>query len=145
MKKVGKYFGQFALRGLIAMGFGPIVLAIVYAILGITGVVESVSVFEMTFGIITITALAFLCGGITVVYQIEELPLSAAITAHGIIIYIAYAVVYLTNGWLENGFVPFLVFTGIFVVGYLLVWTIIYFITRKGTDNVNNKLKNRAE
>lgn len=145
MKKIGKYFGQFVLRGLIAMGFGPIVLTIVYAILGITGVVESVTVLEMTLGIISITALAFLCGGINVFYQIEELPLSVAITVHGVIIYIAYVAVYFTNGWIESGLAPFLVFTGIFVVGYLLVWVVIYLITRKGTDNVNNKLKNRVE
>ena len=145
MKILGKYYKQFFLRGLVAMGFGPIVLAIVYLILGITGVAEAISVYEMALGIITITALAFLCGGITFVYQIEEMAISKAITLHGIIIYIAYAVVYLTNGWLAEGTAPFLIFTAIFIVGYLLVWLIIYFVTKRGTKKLNIGLKNKAE
>jgi len=145
MKNKKEYFKQFALRGLIAMGFGPVVLAIIYTILGICGVVTEVDVYEMTLGIATMTALAFLCGGITVVYQIEEMAISKAITLHGIIIYIAYAVVYLTNDWLAEGTAPFLIFTAIFIVGYLLVWLIIYFVTKRGTKKLNIGLKNKAE
>lgn len=145
MKNKGQYFKQFALRGLVAMGFGPIVLAIIYLILGLCGVVREISVYEMALGIATITSLAFLCGGITIVYQIEELAISKAITIHGICLYIAYATVYLVNGWLEDGLIPFLVFTGIFIVGYLLVWVVIYFITKRNAEKLNFELKNRAE
>ena len=141
MKLVRKHFGQFMMRGLVAMGFGPLVLAIVYSILAITGVVEQVSVSDMILGIFTMTLLAFLTGGITVVYQIEELAISKAITIHGVILYICYAVVYLVNGWIEDGVIPFAIFTAIFVVGYLLIWIIIYLITRKSTEKVNNSLK----
>lgn len=145
MKKHSSYLKEFGLRGLIAMGFGPLVLAIVYSILGLVGVVESIGVYEMPLGIVTITALAFLCGGITVVYQIESLAISKAITLHGVVLYIAYAVVYLTNDWLEEGMIPFLIFTAIFVVGYALVWVAIYFITNNHAKKLNSKLKNRAE
>lgn len=141
MKIIGKYYKQFILRGLVAMGFGPIVLAMVYGILGAVGVVKSLPVSEFVFGVLTMVALAFLAGGITIVYQIEELGLSKAITAHGVILYLAYAVVYVTNNWLADGIIPFLVFTGIFVIGYLLVWLIIYFITKKSTDKINKNLK----
>ena len=141
MKIIGKYYKRFILRGLVAMGFGPIVLAMIYGILGAVGVVESLPVSEFVFGVLTIVALAFLAGGITIVYQIEELGLSKAITAHGVILYLAYAVVYVTNNWLADGIIPFLVFTGIFVIGYLLVWLIIYFITKKSTDKINKNLK----
>ncbi len=145
MKKMGKYLKYFVLKGLVAMGFGPIVLAVIYSTLGITGTVSAVGVGEMVQGILTISALAFVAGGITVVYQIEELAISKAITMHGIILYICYAVVYLVNGWLAKGVVPFMIFTVIFILGYLLVWLIIYFTTRKSTRILNNKLKNRAE
>ena len=141
MKIIGKYYKQFILRGLVAMGFGPIVLAMIYGILGAVGVVESMPVSEFVFGVLTMVALAFLAGGITIVYQIEELGLSKAITAHGVILYLAYAVVYVTNNWLADGIIPFLVFTVIFVIGYLLVWLIIYFITKKSTDKINKNLK----
>ena len=141
MKNKGKYMKDFAIRGMIAMGFGPVVLAIVYLILGLTGVATNIGVYEMVIGVFAITALAFLCGGMTVVYQIESLGISKAITLHGITLYIAYAVVYLVNGWLKDGLVSFIVFTVIFVLGYALVWLVIYLITKRGTDSINKKIK----
>ena len=141
MKILKKYFKDFLLRGLVSMGFGPIVLSIVYGILGLCGVVDKLAVNDVVLGFLSITVLAFLCGGMTVVYQIEEIGISKAITLHGIALYVAYAVVYITNNWLKDGLTPFLVFTVIFVVGYALVWLVIYLITKRGTDNINKKIK----
>ena len=141
MKILKKYFKDFLLRGLVAMGFGPIVLSIVYGILGICGVVDKLATSEVVLGFLSITSLAFLCGSMTVVYKIEEIGISKAITLHGISLYIAYAVVYISNNWLKDGFVSFLVFTAIFVVGYALVWLLIYLITKKRTDSINKKIK----
>ena len=123
------------------MSCGPIVLAIVYAILQLCGVNVMLNGLQIALGIITITILAFIAGGITVGYQIEEIPLNYAITAHGVVLYIVYAVVYLINGWLENGIIPFIVFTSVFIIGYLLVWGIIYLITKNSTDKINRKFK----
>ena len=141
MKNIKKYFKDFLLRGLVSMGFGPIVLSVVYGILGVCGVVDKLTVNEVVLGYLSIAVLAFLCGGMTVVYQIEEIGLSKAITLHGIALYIAYAVVYLSNNWLKDGLIPFLVFTIIFVVGYALVWIVIYLITKRGTDSINKKIR----
>ena len=142
MKKTGKYYKEFGLRGLVAMGFGSIVLSIVYGILWLCGVVEYLAVGEVVLGYLTITVLSFLCGGITVVFQIEEMGLSKAITLHGIVLYIAYAVVYITNNWLKEGLIPFLIFTAIFIIGYALVWLVIYLVTKNGTDKINNSIRN---
>ena len=141
MKILKKYFKDFLLRGLVSMGFGPIILSIVYGILGLCRVVDKLAVNDVVLGFLSITALAFLCGGITVVYQIEEIGISKAITLHGIALYVAYAVVYITNNWLKDGLIPFLIFTGIFVAGYALVWLVIYLITKRGTDSLNKKIK----
>ena len=141
MKIFKKYLKDFLLRGLVSMGFGPIVLSIIYGILGLCGVVDKLAVNDVVLGFLSITALAFLCGGMTVVYQIEEIGISKAITLHGIALYVAYAVVYITNNWLKDGLIPFLVFTIIFVVGYALVWILIYLITKRGTDSLNKKIK----
>ena len=141
MKILKKYFKDFLLRGLVSMGFGPIVLSIIYGILGLCGVVDKLAVNEVVSGFLSITVLSFLCGGMTVVYQIEEIGISKAITLHGIALYVAYAVVYITNNWLKDGIIPFLVFTSIFVVGYALVWIVIYLITKRETDNINKKVK----
>ena len=139
MKLVKKYFKDFLLRGLVSMGFGSIVLSIVYGILGLCDVVDKIAVNEVVLGYLSLTALAFLCGGMTVVYQIEEIGISKSITLHGLMLYIAYAVVYLTNNWLKDGIIPFIVFTIIFVVGYALVWIVIYLVTKRGTDILNKR------
>jgi hypothetical protein len=47
----------------------------------------------------------------------------------------------LLNGWLEWGGIPILVFTGIFIVGYLVIWAVIYSIIKKNTDRINEVLK----
>ncbi len=141
MKILKKYFKDFLLRGLVSMGFGPIILSIVYGILGLCRVVDKLAVNDVVLGFLSITALAFLCGGMTVVYQIEEIGISKAITLHGIALYVAYAVVYITNNWLKDGLIPFLIFTVIFVIGYALVWIVIYLITKRGTDSLNKKIK----
>ena len=140
MKILSKYYKEMILRGLVAMGFGPIVLSAIYLILALTGTVQSIEVYEMCLGIISISLLAFMAAAITTVYQIEEISLPQAIGAHCIVLYLCYAVVYLANGWLAEGVIPFLVFTAIFFVGFLLVWAIIYLITKRGTERVNKNL-----
>ena len=85
--------------------------------------------------------LAFIAGGMNFIYQIEQLPLMVAILIHGGILYISYLGTYLLNGWLEWGGIPILVFTGIFVGGYLVIWAVIYSIIKKNTDRINEVLK----
>ena len=92
-------------------------------------------------GILTITLLAFIVAGMTAIYQLEQLPLPIMILLHGGALYIAYILTYLLNGWLQKSIVPILVFTGIFVAGYAVIWFIIYCITKARTNALNKKLK----
>ena len=81
-----------------------------------------------------------------VVYQIEQLPLMAAISIHGVVLYVSYLLTYLVNDWLDRGTAPILVFTGIFVVGYLLIWAVIYSIIKRNTDKIYEAMrKSRRE
>ena len=132
---------DFMRRGLAACGFGPIVLAVLYLILQQQGIMENLTVNEVCIGIFSLFALAFIAGGMNFIYQIEQLPLMVAILIHGGILYISYLGTYLLNGWLEWGGIPILVFTGIFVVGYLVIWAVIYSIIKKNTDRINEVLK----
>ena len=136
-----KFWKEFFLRGLICASGGPIVLAIIYGILGATGAVEYFSPKEVCMGILTITLLAFIAAGMTAIYQMEQLPLPTMILLHGGALYIAYILTYLLNGWLHNSLVPILTFTGIFVAGYALIWLIIYSVTKAKTEALNKKLK----
>ena len=138
MKNIVKGFCR---RGITACGLGPLVLAVLYLILQYNGVVEILTVNEVCVGIISLSALAFVAGGMNVVYQIERLPLMVAILIHGGVLYVSYLVTYLLNNWLESGITPVLIFTGIFVVGYLLIWAVIYSITKRNTDRINEILK----
>ena len=135
-----KFWKEFLLRGLICASGGPIVLAIIYGILGATGTADAISPQEVCMGILTITLLAFIAAGMTAIYQIEQLPLPTMILLHGGALYIAYILTYLINGWLQNSLVPILVFTGIFVAGYALVWLIIYYIEKAKTEKLNKLL-----
>lgn len=136
---------EFFRRGLIACGFGPIVLAIFYLILQYQGNLETLTVNQVCLGIFSLSALAFIAGGMNVIYQIERLPLMLAIFIQGSVLYISYLITYLVNDWLEWGVTPILVFTGIFVFGYIAVWAIIYGIIKRNTEKINVILKEKRE
>lgn len=140
-----KFVLEFLRRGLIASGIGPIVLAIVYMILQQTAAVETLSVNQVCVGIFSITALAFIAGGMNAIYQIERLPLMVAILIHGGILYISYLVTYLLNDWLDFGALPIIVFSAVFVVGYIVIWAIIYSIIRRNTAKLNKMLKEKQK
>ena len=136
---------EFLRRGLIACGLGPIVLAILYWILQQKGLIQTLTVNEVCIGIFSIEALAFIAGGMNVIYQMERLPLMAAVFIHGIVLYSSYLAVYLLNDWMERSILPILVFTGVFVVGYLLIWAVIYFIVRNKTAKLNEILEMKQQ
>ena len=134
---------EFLRRGMIACGFGPIILSVLYLILQHYHAIDTLTVNEVCLGIFSISALAFIAGGMNMIYQIERLPLMIAILIHGVVLYASYLFTYLINGWLEWGTTPILVFTGIFGVSYLTIWVIIYSITKKRTDSLNKKLSKK--
>ena len=134
-----RYILDFLRRGLAAMGFGPMVLAVLYLLLP----AQTLTVQKVSLGIFSLSALAFLAGGLNVLYQIEQLPLMAAIGIHGTTLYLGYLLTYLLNGWLERGWLPVLVFSGIFVVGYLAIWAIICAVIRRNTTRVNELLRQK--
>lgn len=127
-------------RGLVAAAGGPVILAVVYLILGNTGVIDTLSPFEVSRGILTVTLMAFIAAGISVVYEIDRLPLMAAIGIHGSVLYLDYILIYLVNGWLQQQLIPILIFTGIFIGGYAIVWLCIWLSIRKKTEFINQKL-----
>ena len=138
-----KFILDFLRRGSVACGFGPLVLAMLYLILQQSGVVVVLTVRQVSVGIFSLTALAFIAGGMNAVYQIERLPLMVAVLIHGGILYVSYLVTYLLNDWLEWGMIAVLVFTGIFIVGYLGIWAVIYCMIKRKTEKINEMLKDK--
>ena len=142
MKKI---IAEFFRRGFVACGLGPIVLAIFYLIMQQQGMIQTLTVQQVCIGIFSLTALAFVAGGMNAIYQVERLPLMVAVSVHGCVLYISYLITYLLNGLLERGITPILVFSGIFILGYLVIWAIIYFIIRHNTAKVNEMLKEKQQ
>ena len=134
---------EFIRRGLTACGLGPLVLAVLYQIFQSQGLLQNLGVDQVCIGIFSLSALAFIAGGMNFIYQIERLPLMVAILIHGSVLYVAYLLTYLVNGWLEWGMTPILVFTAIFVLCYLAIWAVIYAITKKRTASINAILKSK--
>lgn len=142
MKKI---LAEFIRRGFIACGFGPLVLAVLYLVLQQQGTIETLTVNQVCLGIFSLSALAFIAGGLNVLYQLDRLPLAMAILIHGGVLYLSYLCTFRINNWLAPGPTPFIIFSLIFVFGYLAVWTIIYFISRKNTEKLNKMLKEKQQ
>ena len=140
-----RFLSDFMRRGMMAWGFGPLVLAVLYWILHTQGVVDTLTVEQVCIGILSVTILAFLAGGLNALYQIEKLPLMVAMLIHGGVLYAAYLVTYLVNCWLEGGIIPILVFTCIFIVGYFLIWAVIHALVKRNTARVNAMLKQKQQ
>ena len=140
-----KFVLEFLRRGFVACGMGPIILAILYLILQQTAAIDTLTVNQVCIGIFSITALAFIAGGMNAIYQIERLPLMVAILIHGGVLYISYLGTYLLNDWLVWGVMPIVVFSAIFVVGYVVIWAIIYSITKRSTEKLNEMLKQKQQ
>lgn len=142
MKKMAS---QFVRRGMIACGLGPLILATIYLILHQQGRVQTLTVHEVCLGIVSLSVLAFIVGGMNVIYQIERLPVMVAILIHGCVLYSSYLITYLLNGWLEQGIVPILVFSGIFIFGFFAIWAIIYSVMKRKTEKLNQILKQKQQ
>lgn len=131
---------DFLKRGLMASFGGPLILAIIYAILGAQGVIVSLTPGEVCKGILSSGFMAFIAAGISVIYQIERLPLFYASLIHGAVLYADYILVYLMNGWLKSQVIPILVFTVIFLAGYAVIWVIINLTVRSTVESLNGHL-----
>ena len=140
-----KFVLEFVRRGFIAAGIGPIVLAIVYLISKQSAAIDTLTVSQVCIGIFSLSALAFIAGGMNAIYQVERLPLMTAILIHGGVLYIGYLGTYLLNDWLDFGVITIIVFTAIFVVGYIVIWAIIYSIIRRNTAKLNEMLKKKQQ
>ena len=140
-----KHVLEFLRRGFAACGFGPLVLAVFYLIMNQQADVQTLTINQVCLGIFSLSALAFIAGGMNFIYQLERLPLMVAILIHGGVLYLSYLATYLINGCLEQGITPILVFSGIFVLGYVAIWAVIYSIIKKRTAKLNDMLQKQQK
>ena len=140
-----RFLLDFLRRGTAAAVIGPIVLAVLYLILGVNGTLETLTPAAAAVGILSLTLLALIAGGLNALYAIERLPLMVAVLIHGGVLYLAYLGTYLVNGWLEWGPIPMIVFSAIFAVGYFVIWAAVYAIVRRSTARINRALEQKQK
>ena len=140
---MNRYLKIFLHRGLIFGGFGPIILGIVYAILEKTVDAFSLNGVQILIAIVSIYLLAFVQAGATVFEQIEHWGTGKSLFCHLGVLYLAYVGCYLLNNWIPFEPTVIMIFTGIFVVGYLLIWAIIVLATKGISRKLNEKIASK--
>ena len=135
------FLKEFLKRGFISAWGGPFVLAIIYFIVGKLENVQSIPIDEVSLGILSITFMAFTAGGITAIYQNDFLPIASSILIHAAVLYFDYLIMYLLNDWLPRSEIG--IFTAIFVAGFVIIWVIIYFCSKRKIDSLNKLCKEK--
>lgn len=136
-----KHMMEFVKRGLMAASGGPVVLAIIYGILGANGTVSSFTPGEVCMGILTVTLMAFIAAGASVVYSIERLPLMHATLIHAAALYVDYLLIYWLNAWIPRSIAGVAIFTLIYIAGYAVIWLCVITSIRLRINRLNCKLK----
>lgn len=129
-----KYVKSFLLRGAVFAGLGPVVLAVIYAI-----VAENIEVSDVCLGIFSTYLLAFFVAGMSVVYTVEHLPLLAATFIHSLSLFASYLAVYLLNGWIAPS--ELWIFVCVFIPSYAVVWLFIWLGIRSSVKKLNERMK----
>lgn len=135
-----RYFKTFCLRGLIAMGFGPIILVFIYLGLDQANIVHSIPIPTLNLAIISSLLIGFIEGGIGVVYQIERLSLGKATLIQSLVIYVSLLFFYYINAWIPRNWSGFSIFSIIYWIAYGIIWLIIYQSVLRHVRKVNSKL-----
>ena len=131
------FFKEFLKRGFISAWGGPFVLAIIYYCVGRFEGIENIPLNEVSIGIISITIMAFIAGGITAIYQNEKLPVVFSALIHAAALYIDYLIMYLLNDWIPKNGEAIGIFSAIFVLCYALIWLFIYLFSKSKTEKLN--------
>ena len=137
---MNKYVKEFLKRGMAFGGFGPVILGLIYWILSATIEGFALGGGEVCLAIVSIYLLAFLQAGASVFNQIEEWPLGKSLLCHFITLYLAYVGCYLLNTWIPFEPMVILIFSGIFIAAYFVIWLIVYLSVRSAQKQLNKKL-----
>ena len=135
-----EYIKAFLLRGMLFGGFGPIIAGMVYLSISFSIDNFTLSGGEVFLGIVSTYLLAFIHAGASIFNQIESWSVGRSLLVHLGTLYIAYVGCYLINTWIPFEWVAIAIFTGIFVLAYLIVWVTVYIIMRNTSKRLNEKL-----
>ena len=134
------FIKNFIKSGMKAAGFGPLILVIFYYIYSFTINFHTISIQNVNKTILSSLLLAFIAGDISALFKVEKISLGLATMIDAIVIYIDYLLFYIFNNWIELQIIPFLVFTVLYIIGYLIIWLCIYHQIKIQVKQLNHKL-----
>lgn len=134
------FIKNFIKSGMKAAGFGPLILVIFYYIYSFTINFHTISIQNVNKNILSSLLLAFIAGGISAVFKVERISLGLATMIDAIVIYVDYLLFYVFNNWIELQILSFLVFTALYISGYLIIWLCIYHQVKVQVKQLNHKL-----
>lgn len=137
---MNQYVKAFLHRGMLFGGFGPIIAAIVFAILGITLPDFTLTGGQVLMAVVSTYILAFVQAGVSVFNQIEHWSVGKSLFFHLTILYITYAGCYLLNTWIPFEPMVLVIFSGIFIVCYFVIWLTVYFSVKAAAKRFNKKI-----
>ena len=135
-----RFIKNFILRGLVASRFGPLILVTIYYGYQLTENVTSRPMAEININIISSLLMAFIVDRIGAIFKVVKVPLRVATLIDAIVIYFDYLFFYLINNWISIMVTPLLVFTVIYIIGYTIIWLIIYKKVKSQVQKVNQRL-----
>lgn len=138
---MNKYVKEYLHRGLLFGGFGPIIAGIVFIAIQLSGVTISLDGVQVFVAVVSTYLLAFTQAGASVFNQIERWGIARSVAAHFISIYTVYLACYLINRWLPLRWDIILLFTGIFLLVYAVIWLTVYLIVRRTSRNLNKSME----
>ena len=138
-----KFWNEFLLRGMMCAWFGPIIMCIIWICLYGAGVMETIAVTAVVREVLSSMLVAFIAAGITAIHKMEQLPLGMSMLIHMAVLYLDYLIIYLLNGWLKVSAIW--IFSVIFVVGFGLIWFIIFLVNRRAVSRMNDRIAAREE
>lgn len=134
------FIKNFIKSGMKAAGFGPLILVIFYYFYSFTINFHTISIQNVNKNILSSLLLAFIAGGISAVFKVEKISLGLATMIDAIVIYVDYLLFYVFNNWIKLQIIPFLVFTALYIIGYLIIWLCIYHQVKIQVKQLNHKL-----
>ena len=138
---MNKYLKDYLIRGLMFSGIGPLIFGIVALIIYLNDNIKLTGI-EIISGIFTTYVIAFVHAGSSVFPQIENFSKIKALFLQLISLYLAYTICYLINGWIPFNIIVFIIYSSCFIGGFLLIWLIVYLLTKREVNKMNESLNN---
>lgn len=134
---------KYLIRGLMGIGIGNIISGLIGLIIGLAGVGLNTVVLTMldyAKYVLASSVIGFVFSASSVFFEDERISFLKATIIHFFSMIISYYGMGLLAGWLGYEIEGILISLAIFVVTYIIIWTIIYLSIKSKVSKMNKKI-----